>query len=897
VAAVPKTSKFGRREFEKLCIKFLSTAERGLPKIGIPSLINKHHDGDVEAAVTHALDARAVRIFAFADADNDMMLNVREACALQSRLGRSFGPDGYKRFCDVYGCIARVGIDVVAFDSSYGQPWSDNREALLAADFARVFEASRSPRRATKTDGVLQVGSEVEARLPDDHHWFPAVVLKVLDANGDDLPPPGTVYSASERRHVIQFVDLEFQDGRVVRRVPRSAVQLCSLAKWYFRRAQAHHNTTKGDPKPHAAVVVEGQDRRATDGVVNRHRLTFREVTRLCRITGNRPISNRAYDRLCALLGCSAEQGLGLAEYENIYQVGTQPQTRRVEDDTDGADWEELWLLARRLVPHGALASSTQTAPLAISPSRRHLRTTLNGQLGSTATTQPFTSSLRKQNRSHQMFGTTNNSTRARKLSKRDAEKLPLRQGLRVEVQVFKGGPWVPGHVATAPRVDGKFNVRLDNEDPNDILRGVPRDRVRVHPDVAGEELAHFRPAISSAANGEGEPLGGAFGSMTSRPSTGPIPSNTKVFTLHEREGLSSSARSSNAKNRGTRIESAGNRAGDSKAGPIRRRTRVFVQLYPRGPWVQGTVTAVRRDKKYNVKLDFEQQTLLGVRRSELRVADRFGGKASKSKNNIDQNQPTHHGSERHESERRRPDRHDDSDESLESSHPASTVDKPVDDGLPEELDVFDGDTQGDNVQGFVSDVALEARFAGGKKWYPGKITKVNMYEDGTRTYDFRYLSGMRERGVPRHYIRKLQSESRRGRQRFPNEGRRIKRAEPRLAMSIKKKAPPSQVDLFNSGLLSVKALRTTKKHGHDAHQARGGRLPQSRPGKEDPGYGGIKVGSRVKFREPMVASDMRYHTHGDVVAVNSDESVNVRLGEYSFEMPFALHWLLCHAY
>ena len=64
-----------------------------------------------------------------------------------------------------------------------------------------------------------------------------------------------------------------------------------------------------------------------------------------------------------------------------------------------------------------------------------------------------------------------------------------------------------------------------------------------------------------------------------------------------------------------------------------------------------------------------------------------------------------------------------------------------AEDDLPEELDCFDGDTTGDNVQGFVSDFALEARFAGGKKWYAGKVTRVNVYHadnNGTRTYDFR---------------------------------------------------------------------------------------------------------------------------------------------------------------
>ena len=184
-------------------------------------------------------------------------------------------------------------------------------------------------------------------------------------------------------------------------------------------------------------------------------------------------------------------------------------------------------------------------------------------------------------------------------------------------------------------------------------------------------------------------------------------------------------------------------------------------------------------------------------------------------------------------------------------------------------------------MQNFVSDFALEARFAGGKKWYPGKVTKVNAYADGTRTYDFRYTSGMRERGVPRHYIRRLRPPVKpTRREKAAAEARRLRRADPRLAVSLRRNSvAPTQVDLFNKGLLSVKALRTTAKHGHDAHQARAGRLPKSRPGLDDPGYGGIKVGSRVRFYEPVIAADRQRHTHGDVVALNSDCSVDVKLG------------------
>lgn len=140
----------------------------------------------------------------------------------------------------------------------------------------------------------------------------------------------------------------------------------------------------------------------------------------------------------------------------------------------------------------------------------------------------------------------------------------------------------------------------------------------------------------------------------------------------------------------------------------------------------------------------------------------------------------------------------------------------------------------------------------------------------------------MRERGVPRHYIRRLRPKSRPSRreQAEAEAARKLRRADPRLAVSLRADhAQPSQVDLFNRGLLSVKALRTTNKHGHKAHQARAGRLPQSRPGLGDPGYGGIQVGSRVRFLEPVMGADMRRHTHGDVVALNPDDSVDVRLG------------------
>ena len=167
----------------------------------------------------------------------------------------------------------------------------------------------------------------------------------------------------------------------------------------------------------------------------------------------------------------------------------------------------------------------------------------------------------------------------------------------------------------------------------------------------------------------------------------------------------------------------------------------------------------------------------------------------------------------------------------------------------------------------------------GGTKWFPGKITNVNVYGDSTRTYDFRYFSGMREKGIPRHYIRRLRCVSlyapdvlfrlathsihsivycvtvffatRPKKQRQVNHlARQLRRAPPRLAMTLAKNSNPSQVDMFNSGLLSVKALALTEKQGYGTQHKRTERLEASSPSVHHPGYGGISVGSRVSLTD-----------------------------------------------
>lgn len=705
--------KLKSHDFESLCLKFLFTADKGLSKLAVPVLVNPRHSNSYKKtksknrnrlsphAVPRVLDKRAVRIFKLADADGDLLLNVREACALQNKLGRTFGPDDYSHFCKLYSCETKAGIDVVAFDKSYGED-DTSREHLLSADFAQLFGkgyvAGNGHEHLQQTESsILRVGSEVEALLVDSHRWYPALVLKVMDVQGNDLPSKG---DASQLRCLLHTVDLEFHDGRVLNNVHRSRVRACSTAKWFFRRALA--NSIRN-----AAMASSSSYRPADD------RLKYAQVTRLCRITGNRPISQRDFHTLCSLLGCTEKQGLGLSEYERAFRVGklsrpnqySQSNNDKIEKTgyNDGRNEEQenhLWLIARRLVPRGSLVSAAggSHVPSSISPSRRHLRNTTHGQRVSNTSIGPFVSSLRGYNGPGQKMmpgkgksmqwvkrksgGAAVKSTLAwsrgsRRMSDKSLTSVPLRKGLKVQVQIYQGGPWVSGHVATAARVDGKFNIRLDNEDATDLLRGIPRNRVRIHPSIVKREASHFRPLLehntadvsmtTSRNISSTQPLGGAFASMTAPPQPYSMQTSdfandsdslaaTKLFRLPGRSAAilkmdHNGNKSLEKKSMGVASSdikhSVNNNNEDTKQNinMIRAKKRVYVQLYPCGPWVLGTVTAARRDGKFNVKLDFEGQKLRGVPVTELRVVKRFAEGSSKSRNfeqNNDGDQTVH---------------------------------------------------------------------------------------------------------------------------------------------------------------------------------------------------------------------------------------------------------------